>query len=80
MIAEPRTRRLDIRLRRTLILIALIVTLACWANQLLGWGIFGGADEEVSNASFVVLAVVLYLFWTTPDEVRAYRAAKRRPK
>jgi hypothetical protein len=76
----PRTRKLDIGVRRALILIALIVTLTCWANQLLGWGFFGGADEEVSNASFVVLAVALYLFWTTPDEIHAYRAAKRRPK
>jgi hypothetical protein len=76
VIMELPTRKLDIRIRRALISIGLSVSLACWANELLGWGFFRGSDQEVSLVAFAALAVILYLFWVSPDETRAYRAAR----
>jgi hypothetical protein len=77
---ELKTRKLDIHLRRAVISIALIVALAVWANELLGWGAFRGEERRATVLSFLVLAAALYFFRVTPDETRAYRAAKRRAK
>jgi len=75
-----RTRKLDIRIRRAIISIVLTVSLACWANELLGWGVFGGSGRGVSRAAFAVFALTLYLFWISPEEMREYRDVKRREK
>jgi hypothetical protein len=77
---ELSTRKLDIRVRRAVILLALVVALACWANELVGWGVFSGVERKATVLSFLALAAALYLFRVTPDETRAYRAAKRRAK
>ena len=77
---EPIGQRQSMNTRRVIAVGALIPALLCWANELLGWGFFRGFEERATMASFVVLAIFLYVFRISLDEMHAYRDAKRRSK
>ena len=68
---------LSLKAKRIVLGIALAGCLLCLANYWFGFGFFGEWDRKVMVVSFAVLAVALYVFGPTVQEIERHRESKR---